>query len=386
MKTCIGSPARGEKFFYRKKLIDKAWDKIENGSNILIVAPRRVGKTSIMFHLLDNPRDDYKVIYVDMESANSESEFFRRLLNKILKSGILNKLLTAITFLEKHRPEIKKIGADGIEFGVRSDLDYLDLLVKVIKSINESKSKLILMIDEYPQTLENIIKDKGVGAGTKFLQSNRELRMDPDLNQTITYIYAGSIGLENIVSKINSIGSINDLAALVMPPLQNGEEFEFIHYLLQDVSFNLHEEQIKYIFNKIEWLIPFHIQLVIQGINDLIIDGEIEEISNQIIDSVFKEMIKQRNHFDHWHTRLRTSFDSDEYTFAKEILNIISESETINSSEIFEIVVKQKLEKNYKDIIGSLIYDGYINNNDDPKIYRYNSPIVRMWWRKYVAN
>ena len=386
MNTCIGNPARGERFYYRKKLINKAWNMIENESNILIVAPRRVGKTSIMFYLLDNPKDNYQITYVDMESVSSEAEFFRRLLNKILKSGILNKLHAAIAFIEKHRPDIKKIGADGVEFSVKNDLNYLDILMKVMKTINESGKKLILMIDEYPQTLENIIKDKGIEAGIKFLQSNRELRMDPELNRNITYIYAGSIGLENVVSKINAIATINDLSTLIVTPLKNGEEHEFIKLLLEDVSFKLQDEQINYILQKIEWLIPFHIQLTIQGLKDIVIDEGKEEIDQQLIDHVFTEMIKQRNHFDHWHTRLRTSFDSDEYSFAKEILNIISESETIKSTEIIEISVKQNVEQKYKDIIASLIYDGYINNNEYNKIYRFNSPIVRMWWRKYVAN
>ena len=41
---------------------------------------------------------------------------------------------------------------------------------------------------------------------------------------------------------------------------------------------------------------------------------------------------------------------------------------------------------NSQDVIKALIYDGYINNNDDAKIYRFNSPILKMWWYKNVTN
>jgi hypothetical protein len=386
MKTCIGSPARGDKFFHRKKLVDNLWRKIENGSNILIAAPRRVGKTTLMCHFYDNPPKDYYFVFVDTEKVNNENEYYRKLLNKILKCGILNQLKKAISVIEQHIPEIKKVGAEGIEFGLKTNINYFDLVTKVIKSINDSDKKMILMIDEFPQTLENIIKDFGEEEGKHFLQSNRELRIDPDLNNTVKYIYAGSIGLENIVSKMNAIATINDLETFKINPLQHVEKIEFINLLLQDVSFDLKEAQIEYIFEKIEWLIPFHIKLVIEGINELIIYEEIKEIDNSAIDSVFEEMIKQKNHFDHWHTRLRTSFNSEEYTFAKEVLNIISENGMITSSDIFEIVAKNHLGKNYKDIINSLIYDGYINNDGNEKEYRFNSPIVRMWWRKNVAN
>lgn len=385
-KICIGNPARGEEFYLRKKLINKAWRMIYAGSNILLAAPRRVGKTSIMCHLLDDPIDDYNIIFVDMESASGENEYFRKLLNKILKSGILKTLQKALALIEKHKPEIKKIGVEGIEFGVKTNLVYFDLVEKVLKTIDESGTKLVIMVDEYPQTLENIIKAGGKEAGIKFLQSNRVLRMDPELNRNITYVYAGSIGLENIIRKINAIATINDLDTLFIPPLKIEEAHEFVKLLLEDVSYDLKKEQINYIINKIKWLIPFHIQLVIRGLQDIIIDEESSKVDIQMIDRIFTEMIEQRNHFDHWHTRLRSSFDSAEYSFAKEILNIVSESETIKSAEMYEIAAKQNLEQKYKEIIASLIYDGYINNNDNENVYRFNSPIVRMWWRKYVAN
>ena len=56
------------------------------------------------------------------------------------------------------------------------------------------------MLDEFPETLENIIETDGPEAGKHFLQSNREIRQNPEINQHVHFIYAGSIGLEHIVS------------------------------------------------------------------------------------------------------------------------------------------------------------------------------------------
>lgn len=44
--------------------------------------------------------------------------------------------------------------------------------------------------------------------------------------------------------------------------------------------------------------------------------------------------------------------------FSKKFFNILSENETIHSNEIFNIALKYKLENIFKDIIGSLVYDG----------------------------
>jgi len=386
MKIKTGNPVRGEDFFKRNKLIEKAWDYIESGNHILIAAPRRVGKTSLMYYLMDNPKEKFSFIFLDTESINNENEFFRRIVNKVLKTDFVKKSQRVLTFLETHVPTIKKIGADGIEFGVSDEHNYLELLTKIFKSTSSSDEKLIIMLDEFPETLENIVKDEGESAGKHFLHSNRELRQDIEVSKNVQFIYTGSIGLENIVSKLNVIKTINDLSRLKVPPLKTEEAKQLTNLLLEDVLFDLSEELIDHILQKIEWLIPFYIQLIIQELKHLHRDENLAEITKAIINHAFNEMLEQRHHFEHWHTRLRSSLKGDEYNFAKNLLNIISEKNTITSNEILNIAAKYKLEDTYKDILGTMIYDGYINNNDDNKIYRYNSPILRMWWRQNVAN
>ena len=206
------------------------------------------------------------------------------------------------------------------------------------------------------------------------------------MNNNIQYIYSGSIGLTNIVKGLNAMQTINDISPIKIKPLSKKEAQEFISLLLTNVEFKINESLIKYILLKIEWLIPFYLQLTIQAIKDIYKEETPEIITENIINRAFDEMIEQKNYFEHWHTRLRTSLKGNEYNFAKALLNIISESGTKESKDIHDLAVMHKIEKDYKDILGFLVYDGYINNNDNVKIYRYNSPILRMWWWKYVAN
>jgi len=72
MKIQCGNPVRGDDFFYREKLVEKAWGLIDSGNHFLIAAPRRVGKTSLMCYLLDHPKDNYTFLYIDIETINSE--------------------------------------------------------------------------------------------------------------------------------------------------------------------------------------------------------------------------------------------------------------------------------------------------------------------------
>ena len=218
------------------------------------------------------------------------------------------------------------------------------------------------------------------------MQSNRELRQDSEIHKNVQFIYTGSIGLENVVSKLNLVSTINDLATLKIPPLKQSEAKKLIVQLLENVEFDLSDSLIDYILQEIEWLIPFYIQLVVDELRNIHREDRLEQIGEATVDRAISGMLEQRNHFEHWHTRLRASTKGHEYNFAKELLNLTSENATIHTNEVLDLAVKYGLAETYKDLVNSLVYDGYINNNDDARIYRYNSPILKMWWRQNVAN
>lgn len=50
----IGPPATGEDFFDRETLLEDIQGAVSKGS-VLLAAPRRVGKTSIMLRIRDKP-------------------------------------------------------------------------------------------------------------------------------------------------------------------------------------------------------------------------------------------------------------------------------------------------------------------------------------------
>ena len=83
---------------------------------------------------MENPKGDYSFVYLITESVNNENEFFRRVVNKVLKTDFVQKSKKVIAFLEKHKPTIKKVGPQGVEFGISDELDYRDMLINILKS------------------------------------------------------------------------------------------------------------------------------------------------------------------------------------------------------------------------------------------------------------
>ena len=376
MKNIVGQVATGEKFFNRKNDIRKLWEKIRSGSNVLISAPRRTGKTSILYYLKDNPEEGYSILYLDTESVDSCNEFFRKIYNHLLTES---EESLKIKLVEMAKTLVKKIDEVGktIKLGDK-ELDYYEELVLLMKKLDLKDQKIIIIIDEFAQTLQNILKDDEKKA-VSFLEKNRTLRQSSDINKNIQFIYAGSIGLENVASSIDGSKYINDINSHTLRPLNREEAKELIKFILDGEPL-INDKTIDYILNKLHEFVPYYIQIIIQEIHETGFSGTDSEI-----DTIFEEIVKKRIYFEHWHARLK-SYKSNEYKFAKTVLNIASEKEFVNSEVIYDKAVEFELNSDHKAIINALIYDGYINNDENPSKYKFNSPLLKMWWCKNVAN
>lgn len=380
--TIVGPVASGDKFFKRDIEIEKIVRQIEGGSNILISAPRRVGKTSLMSYIKGNPPKDYRIIYLDTEAVNNGNEFFKKLLNTLIKE--FESFAKYAVFTKGILNKINGVGKDGVTLSDK-ELNYFLELINFFEKLNLDNEKLIIMIDEYAQTVQNIISSEGREKAVNFLQMNRELRQK-DFTKSIQYVYAGSIGLENVVSKIERTNDINDLVSLKVNPLDNDETKGLINQITKDSGLVFNDDVIKYIITKIEWLIPYYIQILVDEIDQMKSKRDVEVIiEKEEIEMAFEKMLEHRTYYSYWHERLR-SLNKNEYNFAKEILNFISENNKISSAEIFNI--SQKFDSNnfdYKEVLNELKHDGYLNN-ENIKEYKFNSPILKVWWYRNVAN
>ena len=59
MRNIIGPPVVGDDLYGRDYELARLWEHLENGEHILMLAPRRVGKTSLMLELKQAPRDNW---------------------------------------------------------------------------------------------------------------------------------------------------------------------------------------------------------------------------------------------------------------------------------------------------------------------------------------
>ncbi len=394
MKNIVGNPARGENFFPREREIVKVINRIEAGNNLQIAAPRRIGKTSILFYLLDNNVDGYTYVYVDTERIDNEQEYYKKILKEILKVEKISKstrLTELIKAGEKFLSKIKSIKILGNELDFtdgEKEINYHDELTNFLSGFKlEDDSRLILLIDEFPQTILNIVDaNKGnLKEAIDFLKSNRELRHNPEINSKVQFIYTGSIGLNHTVSAINASAFINDLNSIEVEPLTVDEASTLVRQLLNDKGINIDKEATEKLLHKIDWLIPFHIQLAIQEIINLAYTTK--EVDTVLVERAFSQIVEARNnnHFEHYYSRLRIQFKGEEFKYADDILQRLALEGQLDRDKLYDISVGYKIEERCRLVLEILTYDGYINNTSTINTYRFNSPIVRMWWQKFIC-
>jgi len=383
-KTIIGPYADGDLYFSRPYLDDRLWKHIQNGSHILISAPRRIGKTSFLQNICDKGKDGYLVKYHNTESINSSNEFFKRLYKSLLEElSTKEHIWENITEIRK-RNRIEKIGAEGIELkGI--DLDYFEEFRRLINKIDFDKH-LLFIVDEFSETTENIINDQGENAGRLFLHQNREIRQDKSISRKIQFIYCGSIGLGNIAERLNVIKSINDFPDFSIPSFSEEEAFALINQITVGPKLVFEQKVRQYLLDRINWLMPYYIQIILDEVETILLQsGKQPEVTEEVIDHAIDEALKKRNYFEHWHTRLRTALKGKHYTFAKEVLNAVSKSKSgFSKTQIFDLAEKYELREQYNIILRTLEYDGYISPSEK-QIFVFNSPLLKIWWERNIA-
>ena len=221
-----GKAADGkDKYFERKNIQTKIWSKIKQGEDLLLAAPRRSGKSSILKYLERNTQDGYLVKYKSVQSVDNINEYFKRLYKLLLEDDGIFKFYKiyyqkAKGGLKVFISRIRGLSTDGIEIDPEERIDYYAEVQALLKTLPKNFDTLLFLIDEFPDAVRNIANDKKT-EGIHFLQLIRELRQELN-NINLQFVYSGSIGLGNVVIKLNRLDLINDIVNIEVSSFKPG--------------------------------------------------------------------------------------------------------------------------------------------------------------------
>lgn len=149
----FGSAVTGETFIDRKNELKTVKNAMLNQQSLIIMSPRRYGKTSLVKEALNQLRLPYA--FIDLEFVNNKIELCNMLLEKLLRNHPLQRIKKIISELIKIQPTIliRPDGSLGIEITLAGKNDRDVYLTDVLEfpqklSIQTSKNHIVVF-DEF---------------------------------------------------------------------------------------------------------------------------------------------------------------------------------------------------------------------------------------------
>ena len=231
-----GSPVTGEYFIDRKKDLPLFKSFIDNNQHIMIKAPRRFGKTSIVKHLLQNK--EYTFIYIDIRRASNltslANEIIEKSYNLLGIENFISKAKSSLFDLIKtiQKIKIEKIGEITIKHleNKTDEVEYFLHSLDIVSQIATKKNiNIKFAFDEFQDILEITNND-----------ILNKIRSVIQHHENVTYIFLGSI--ETIMNKIFSSkkSPFFHFAKIIdLPPFDIKEVFEYANKVFQKENINI---------------------------------------------------------------------------------------------------------------------------------------------------
>jgi AAA+ ATPase superfamily predicted ATPase len=155
---------------------------IASSNHIIMIAPRRFGKTSLVNKVVANT--GRPVLWLDLQLLTNTGDFATQLLKQLFKKYPFEKLKFMIrNFRIIPTLSINPV-TNHIEVGFQPHVDsfvYLEDVLNLIENLGEEKNRLIVVLDEFQELLSI---DKAL---------DKRLRSVIQFHKNINYVFLGSV-------------------------------------------------------------------------------------------------------------------------------------------------------------------------------------------------
>jgi hypothetical protein len=389
MKISIGNPVEGDDFFDREKEQARAWRKLE-GSHLLMLAPRRIGKTSLILRLCATAHEHgFKAAACSFAQCETEGDCVRLLIDT-LKEGNDGARLWSRLAETLERVKGIKIGPVGLDLNNHPDLEWRAVGEALGTTLAETDENWLICVDELPVFIVNLLKqgDEGKRRARAFLYWFRDLRQRH--YKKVKWLTAGSIGLDTVASRLGLTDAINDLEPFPLAAFDEPVALRFLAKLAESYGIPMDEDIRKAIVKMVGWPVPYYLQLMFSQLREEWDEtGQAPDLS--AIDRAFERLLDPayRVHFDYWRQRLEEELGQPEAGHAAFLLDGISANPegdtkaTLSQRISSRIQEPEEAAKMLNYLLEVLTADGYLVERNDR--YAYRLEWLRAYWQRRCA-
>ncbi len=282
-----GTIAKGSNFYDRKEECTKIIETLSGGNNLLLLAPRRYGKTSLVFKAMEQLESKgFICIYFDFMPVFSV-ESFVRLYTKALsaKQSNLQKFSQIFASIVKGIRPVLGFGQDGnpefsIEFtNAPIDETVISQLLDLPEKIAGDNKRIIVFFDEF-QEVEKLNK----------INFENLLRSKIQQQQATNYLFFGSkTHLLNQMFNNKKRAFYNASLQMSIGPLPQKDTIEFLKEKFAGSKITISHATALYLLSA-AGDIPHYIQLLAAEVWQYMI-GNLDEVTSEIIDKCAMQIL-----------------------------------------------------------------------------------------------
>ncbi len=401
LERAIGNFVTGDKFWNREKEIQLFTELLDEGAHILMAAPRRIGKTSLMREVASRISDRYYCLHVDLQKSESPADAvaelgkatrpYEKLWGKT--KGIFKNILNKVT------ENIESIGVDDLTVTLRSGMTSVDWQSKgdqLFSTLSDTDMPVIVFFDELPILINRMLKGKEYKiiperkkATDSFMSWIRDVSIRH--NGKIRLVITGSIGIEPALRQADLSATLNTFTPFILPPWNKETAIECLQALANRYEISFQKKALEKIVEKLGYLIPHHVQMFFDNIyTDCRLNSSME-VTKKRVDEIYNaKMIGIQGHAElsHMEERLKIAFGMDIYPLALEIITETAVTGSLDSQRAMKICESYRIEdRSSKDILRDILevlqHDGYLKQEGE--FFDFVSNLLRDWWKAHFG-
>jgi len=373
--------------FGRERECERLWARFRDGRNVLMLAPRRVGKTVLLNRLKEQSEArGYRCVVIDVEGRRDEKAFFRKMCADIQEGiGVGQAVMSAFSGRLRRVLRGTDDGEDWRSLLLKTDWsEFADHLLAQLESEKDGPPWLLL-IDEIPMFVKSLLESEGQQRVHDFLYRLRNLRQE---HHKIRWLYTGSIGLDTIARRNGIEGALVDLEVETLEPFDRPTAEAFLSSLTRKRGRCLGPGAADRILSRLGWLAPYYLEKIAESALDIeASDGPISvAAADRALDSMLA--LAHRIYWTTWREHLDKNFSDPERNRLFRILASVAQDEHGASLGTLQMALN-KAEPVADEVLladlDTLVADGYVTPEDDGTRFRFRMQLLREWWLRYVV-
>lgn len=400
-----GAPLDPEDLPFRDAFIAELWEHLRT-QHLVLSAPRRTGKTSVLDHLAARPQDGFVPIPVFVQDISHPADFIvlmlalfeekhPKLFRTLFRTGgkLIGKVLGGIDGVEMN----------GFKITLREqDPDWRNNWKiygdEFFAQVRKHNSRLLMLVDEFPDMIVNMRKEHPELV-RPFLGWFRGHRLKPNpKHDFVRWLICGSVNLSSTLDAMGCLDEINDLHDVPLPVLTADEVKRFVRDMLTARGAEFSEQVPAKVAAELGRPVPVFLQMVTQDLYRIWKRGG-KKLTSRDVSAAFDELIVAsgaRDKLQHFHSRIGQYYQEPKRSAAYSLLDHLSMSpDGLSRASLladFGRVLHEQgnaatadtRKQLFNQLMRDLENDFYVAETQ-PGNFDFASGLLKQWWKKYYA-